>query len=183
MSTESNGTGRVRRGRKAPSVQHPSSGEHPMPKADETRNAECAGINLGGVAGPSGLAMPRQRGRFVKKFPVFPGISTYFRIIPDMRGKNAPGWAMMNREKGGRRKWRQQRGKMMESRRRNLLALTTLRIWSPAFCRKPPRKNVRLLFAFCSLKFLFYFLKLDRATAPGGHRRLMEDRGWRETED
>ena len=55
-----------------------------------------------------------------------------------------------------------------------MLVFTTLKKGSPAFCHlapspsppkdggeggsdSPPRKNVRLLFAFCSLNFLFYF--------------------------
>src|ERR1700722_4637672 len=107
----------------------------------------------------------RRRGRFGKKFRVFPGISTYFRIFPDKRGKNAFARARFSRELCERREWRQMRVLKMEKRICKLHAISALRMRSTAFCRMPPPQNVRLLFAFCSHKFLF-FLFMRNGNSP-----------------
>jgi hypothetical protein len=49
-----------------------------------------------------------------------------------------------------------------ENRTGKMLARNNLRMESPAFNRMPTRQNVRLLFAFCSLNFYIFFVKLER---------------------
>ena len=95
-----------------------------------------------------------------EKFPVIPGVSTYFLIIPDNGRKNASAWAGFNREKDERCERTQMRGIKMESRKRKLFARTILGIRSPAFCLTLPRQNVRLSFASRSplvrIKIIFF---------------------------
>jgi hypothetical protein len=73
------------------------------------------------------------------------------------------GWrkgTQSNREISEQRDQTKIRGVKFEIQTRKMLAFTTLKKGSPAFCRKPLRQNVRLLFASCSLIFLFYFFKI-----------------------
>ena len=53
-----------------------------------------------------------------------------------------------------------------------MLAPTILRMGSRAFRRMPPRQNVGLLFAFCSLNFYNSFVNSGRAASRGGHQRI-----------
>jgi hypothetical protein len=82
-------------------------------------------------------------------------------LASSMWGFFRRGWRKMSRFDGElceRCKLREIRGLKMQNRMCKILAHITLRMWSPAFCRKPPRQNVRLLFAFCSLKFYIFFV-------------------------
>ena len=132
MSTENGSAGRTRRGRKAPSIQHPSSTD------SKTRNAEC------GAPGPGGLPSSRPTGRGNgplgdRALPYALGIQYHWNQISE------------------RSEWRPMRGKMIMRRNCKMLAFTTLGMEVPGFWRLPSRQNVRLLFAFCSLNFHFLF--------------------------
>ena len=61
----------------------------------------------------------------------------------------------------------------MENSRCKMLALTALETWSPVFRQQPPRKNVRLLFAFCSLNFYNFFVN-----EGGAGQGNMENGAW-----
>jgi hypothetical protein len=52
-----------------------------------------------------------------------------------------------------------------------MLVRNSLKMGSPAFCRKPLRQNVRLLFAFCSLNFYIF---LRAKAGPSGQPSLAD---------
>ena len=56
-----------------------------------------------------------------------------------------------------RSEWRPMRVEMNNNRVCKMLAFMTLGMEAPGFWRLPPRQNVRLLFACCSLNFHFLF--------------------------
>jgi hypothetical protein len=130
---------------------------------DAHTRVKGACFNSDGVADPSEPTRPHRRGHFRKRFPIFPGVSTYFHLFPDNGGKNVSAGAKYNREPGERCEQSQIRGKKMTNQRHKLLAFTTLGMRSPDFDRKPTGKNVRLLFAFCSLNFYIFFVEAGGA--------------------
>jgi hypothetical protein len=73
-----------------------------------------------------------------------------------------------NRELCERCKGRQIRGKELKNISPNMLTCNGLTLESPAFCRKPLRQNVRLLFAFCSLNFYIFFVSEMRTVGAVG---------------
>ena len=153
----------------APSVQPPSSREHPTFNSGRSTSTDGAGQSA---------ALCRDGGPNIDGIPqVTAAIRAYPRITAGIGGKermvdcvwlivNGPRQISVPLESSGgsnpeiseRRKGRQKRGFSMESRIGKMLARKPLRLRSAAVRRTPGGQNVRLLFAFCSLNFLYFFV-------------------------
>jgi len=82
-------------------------------------------------------------------------------------------WGLRNEAEPARKlcergKLMQKQGFKIENQTGKMLARNILRMEPPAFRRRPPRQNVRLLFAFCSLNFYIFFVSSGRVASLSG---------------
>jgi len=148
--------------RQASNIQAPEDTQHSMPTKRGARISVPLESGRRGGAGLSAQVLGFSRGvkGVGENWPnshIFPPFLTW-----PLREFFCRGWrtgTRSNREISEQRDQTKMRGLMTENRWCKMLVFTTLKKGSPAFCRKPPQQNVRLLFAFCSHKNNIFFVK------------------------